>query len=277
MHGVLLALLIGLWRIEPAQEIVLPPVTLKIEGKGGSAGTPGGGGGDAARPGEARNADTYLQASTTPPETPAPAPTPTPKKTPDITPLQPKPVPKPVTQTKPLPRPQAKPQPQPIPAVVAPPAPLTPEPTPSTASLQQPNATAPAPAGSGSGSEGAGSAGNGNVGSGHGIFGTGSGDPDDYLDQLRRWINRYKKYPDDALKKKEEGTVVISFTLAHDGTVTGTWIEKSSGNPLLDTAALQMMHDASPVPAVPPKYWSRTGPITVPVDFSIGFFNRILP
>ena len=253
MHGALLALLIGLWRIEPAQEIVLPPVTLKIEGKGGSAGTPGGGGGDAARPGEARNANTNLQASATSPETPAP----TPQKTPDITPLKPKPVQKPLTQT------QTKP--------------LTPAPTPSTASLKQPNATAPAPAGAGSGSEGASSAGDGNVGSGHGIFGSGSGDPDAYLDQLRRWINRYKKYPDDALKKKEEGTVVISFTLAHDGTVTGTWIEKSSGNPLLDTAALQMMHDASPVPAVPPKYWSRTGPITVPVDFSIGFFNRILP
>lgn len=276
MHGALLALLIGLWRIEPAQEIVLPPVTLKIEGKGGSAGTPGGGGGDAARPGEARNANTNLQASATSPETPAP----TPQKTPDITPLKPKPVQKPLTQTQtkpPLPRPQAKPQPQPIPAVIAPPVPLTPAPTPSTASLKQPNATAPAPAGAGSGSEGASSAGDGNVGSGHGIFGSGSGDPDAYLDQLRRWINRYKKYPDDALKKKEEGTVVISFTLAHDGTVTGTWIEKSSGNPLLDAAALQMMHDASPVPAVPPKYWSRTGPITVPVDFSIGFFNRILP
>ena len=66
------------------------------------------------------------------------------------------------------------------------------------------------------------------------------------------------------------------WQLAHDGTVTKAWIEQSSGNDLLDQAALAMMHDASPVPAVPERYWDKKGPIILPVDFSIGFLDKIL-
>jgi protein TonB len=160
--------------------------------------------------------------------------------------------------------------------VTAPPAPPS-----STASIQQQNATTAAPAGSGSGNEGAGSAGNGNVGSDQGLFGSGHGtgdNPDDYLDRVQRWINRYKKYPEEARQKKQEGTAVVAFTLARDGTVTGASIEQSSGNPLFDVAALQMVHDASPVPAVPQRYWDKIGrPITISVEFKLGFFTRILP
>jgi len=171
------------------------------------------------------------------------------------------------------------PKPSPIPVAQAP-APAKPAVTPAAPATDQSLQTASvaSAAGAGQGNEGADSAGNGNVGRSQGAIGTGtgSGSADDYLDLLRRHLNRYKKYPEEAIKQKQEGTVLVGFDLAHDGTVTKAWIEQSSGNPLLDQAALTMMHDASPVPAVPERYWDKKGPIILPVDFKIGFFDKVL-
>jgi periplasmic protein TonB len=269
LHGLLLALLIGLWRVTPPDEIALPLITVKFEGAS-SAGSPGGGGGTAALPGKEPGAAAKPEAAATPQATPAGTPIQTSQASPPL------PVPKPAPTLMRQPPP---PKPKPSPAAQAPPAPAEPAATPApptTQSIQ--TATTASPAGAGRGSEGADSAGNGNVGRSEGAVGngTGSGSGDDYLDLLRRHLNRYKKYPEEAIKQKQEGTVLIGFELAHDGTVTKAWIEQSSGNDLLDQAALAMMHDASPVPAVPERYWDKKGPIILPVDFSIGFFDKIL-
>jgi protein TonB len=266
LHGLLLALLIGLWRLTPPDEIALPLITVQFEGTGG-AGSPGGGGGTAALPGQEPGAAAKPAAAATPPETPVGTPIRTSQASP------PPPVPKPAPKLMRQPPP---PKPRPSPAAQAPPAPAATPAPPTTQSIQ--TATTASPAGSGRGSEGADGAGNGNVGRSEGAVGngSGSGSGDDYLDLLRRHLNRYKKYPEEAIKQKQEGTVLIGFELAHDGTVTKAWIEQSSGNDLLDQAALAMMHDASPVPAVPERYWDKKGPIILPVDFSIGFFDKIL-
>lgn len=288
LHGLLLALLLGLWHVPPVQEVVFPPVNIKFVGTGGASGSPGGSGGTARLPGE-RNAGAQIDAST--PAPPAPSavtplasdtapPLPTPKPTPTAVEHQTAP-PKP-RQAKPVAHfrivksataPAPKPAPKPTPTVSVAPLPAPPEQAPATAMAAAGN-----PAALGTGMTGAGSAGNGSFGvsQGPGGPGRGTGSPDDYLDRVRRHLERYKHYPDEALKKKEEGTVMVAFTLAHDGTVTGAWITRSSGNPLLDQAALAMLHDGSPVPPVPPQYWNRTGPITLPVDFTIGLFDRIL-
>jgi periplasmic protein TonB len=269
LHGLLLALLIGLWRVTPPDEIALPLITVKFEGAG-AAGSPGGGGGTAALPGQEPGAAAKPEAAATPQATPSGTPIQTSQASPPL------PVPKPAPTLMRQPPP---PKPKPSPAAQAPPAPAEPAATPApptTQSIQ--TATTASPAGTSRGSEGADSAGNGNVGRSEGAVGngTGSGSGDDYLDLLRRHLNRYKKYPEEAIKQKQEGTVLIGFELAHDGTVTKAWIEQSSGNDLLDQAALAMMHDASPVPAVPERYWDKKGPIILPVDFSIGFFDKIL-
>ncbi|MDE2228921.1 MAG: energy transducer TonB [Alphaproteobacteria bacterium] len=289
LHGLILALLIGLWRIPPAQEVVFPPVTIKFEGTGGASGSPGGSGGAARLPGERnaatqRNAsaparaspsDTVPLASDTAPPLPPPKPAQTVVKLRDTTPPKPrqhKSVSHPRV-VKPTAAPAPQPAPEPAPEVTATPTPAPAQPAPATEL-----ATTGNPAAIGTGMEGVGSAGNGNFGvsQGAGGPGRGTGTADDYLDRVRRHLERYKRYPDDALKKKQEGTVIVAFTLAHDGTVTGAWITRSSGNPLLDQAALAMLHDGSPVPPVPQRYWGRTAPITMPVDFNIGFFDRLL-
>jgi protein TonB len=57
--------------------------------------------------------------------------------------------------------------------------------------------------------------------------------------------------------------------------VLDAWIERSSGLPLLDAAALAMMHNASPVPPIPDHYPGSELKLAMPVDYSIGFFERI--
>jgi len=286
LHGVILALVFGLWRVAPPPEIVFPAVSITVAGSGGASGSPGGSGGAAKLPGQ-RNAAAAPSAlsseaktapsDVTPLESDAAPPLPTPKPAPAIAKLDTAP-PKP-HQHKPAPHPRvAKATTEPKPQAPPKPAPaVTAQPAPAPTSSAPPTAIAGSPAAVGTGMEGVGSAGNGNFGisQGPGGPGRGTGSPDDYLDRVRRHLQRYKHYPEEALKKKQEGTVMVAFTLAHDGTVTRAWIERSSGNPLLDQAALAMLHDGSPVPPVPERYWSRSGPIIMPVDFTIGFFDRV--
>ena len=101
------------------------------------------------------------------------------------------------------------------------------------------------------------------------------GPGDDYLAALQRWLARYKKYPDDAIKKKEEGKVVVGFTLNRDGTVLDSWIEHSTGVPELDQATLAMLQRASPMPPIPPRYKGAQLKLAMPIDYSIGFFDKL--
>jgi protein TonB len=119
--------------------------------------------------------------------------------------------------------------------------------------------------------------GQGTRGAGHGALGDGpiEGPGDDYLDALRRWLAKFKKYPEAALKRKEEGQVVVSFVLARDGTILQSEIERSSGSGAIDRAAIAMLHDASPVPPVPERYRGERLRLTMPVNYEIGFFERM--
>ena len=105
--------------------------------------------------------------------------------------------------------------------------------------------------------------------------GSREGPGDEYLEELRRWLARHKHYPQEAIDKNEEGQVVVGFTLKRDGTVLQAWIEKSSGVPILDRAALAMLHDASPVPPVPARYQGAELKLAMPIDYSIGFFDKL--
>ncbi len=308
-----LAVLFGIFLLphaEPA-EVVVPLVTLRLEenGAAGSAGGKAGGGGGGGHGTEASSAapqsasaepPAEASAPTPPPPTPSiptpPAPTP---PTPDVRPepqvpqaLAPAPVivppppksppPKPVVRPRP---PAAKPTPRPPEKVAETP---TPAPAPTIAAQSppgprnvqgaaSPNAQ-PGTAATGTASGGPGGAagvGTGVAGVGPGAFGNGKGPGDDYLDRLRRHLSRFKRYPAEAVKRKQQGTVLVTFVLARDGTVLEAQIQRSSGFPLLDQAALDMLHNASPVPALPASFTGDRARITIPADFSIGFFDRM--
>jgi TonB family protein len=129
--------------------------------------------------------------------------------------------------------------------------------------------------GAGLGTASGGGVGRGAQGTGVGSFGDGNGPGDDYLNRVRRWIAKYKQYPPEAKKRKQEGTVMVAFTLARDGTVLSVDIERSSGVPVIDQAVFDMMRRASPVPPVPPQYSGATLSIAMPIRYSIGFFDKM--
>jgi protein TonB len=170
------------------------------------------------------------------------------------------------------PQPSLPPIPQRSPVVAQPPP--APMPGQVMASITpQPGAALSGTASAGPG--GAAGVGLGPQGAGPGMFGTGQGPGDDYLEKLRRWLAKHKKYPEEAHKKKQEGSVLVGFVLARDGTVLEAHIERSSGFLLIDQAAIDMMRRASPVPPVPPSYTGERLAIAMPVRFTIGFFEKL--
>lgn len=52
----------------------------------------------------------------------------------------------------------------------------------------------------------------------------------------------------------KKGVVVIEFAIMKDGTITGTKLVRSSGDPALDTAALGAISASNPLPVLPRAY-----------------------
>lgn len=297
-HVLVLALLIGLWRAPLEQDAPAPvPVTL-TQDPVGAAGASGGGNSTSTASSRADASNTApdfatAQASRAQAAVPAPAPpvpTPpaeTPSPPSDVLPL---PLPQTAHET-PAPPPPRKPSPPhpPKPSTAAttppPPQPQSAPPQPAAPSstvaqaAQTPNATQTESLSRGdvATEAGAGGHGRGEEGAGRAALGHGApeGLTDDYLDEVQRWIARFRTYPDAAKKEKQEGTVSIGFKFARDGTVLDAWIEKSSGFPLLDDAALKMIHAASPIPKVPDSYKGETLTLVMPERFRIGIFDRL--
>lgn len=73
-----------------------------------------------------------------------------------------------------------------------------------------------------------------------------------YEQQISSWIQQHKVYPAGA--NGAEGRVVARMRIDRSGYVRYYAIEQSSGNNVLDAAAIDMIRRANPVPAVPANY-----------------------
>ncbi len=98
------------------------------------------------------------------------------------------------------------------------------------------------------------------------------GNPDevrDYLAAVMRQLNRYKTYPRALKKARIEGTVIIQFTIDHDGQLLASAVQQGSGQADLDRAALDMLARANPLPAIPDFMNRDELALAIPVEYSL--------
>ena len=84
-----------------------------------------------------------------------------------------------------------------------------------------------------------------------------------YLQGLKNRIELIWKYPETARRDGLQGDLVMKFSIAKSGRVENIELVKSSGYPMLDDAAKQALHDASPFNPLPDQwhqdYFTITG------------------
>ena len=103
----------------------------------------------------------------------------------------------------------------------------------------------------------------------HSSLGGRVGNPQDYFSLLIAWLNQHKDYPPSVKKKKQQGTVVLAFSIDRSGTVLTSRVQESSGYPLLDQAALDMLARANPLPAMPDSMPRQSLRLAVPIEYSL--------
>ncbi|AHI28521.1 energy transducer TonB [Marinobacter similis] len=172
-----------------------------------------------------------------PPEQPS-EPEPQPKPEPEP---EPKPAPKPEPEPEPEPKPEPAPEP---PAETSPPESSVTTATDISESTEPQNQQVQLEAGS-------------------------SARIDEYLNQLSRHLSQHYQYPRRARRLGQEGTPLVVFSFDREGELLELHLKTGSGHQLLDDAALEMLRDAEPLPAVPARMNGQSFSYALPVRFRL--------
>jgi protein TonB len=81
-------------------------------------------------------------------------------------------------------------------------------------------------------------------------------------------LERYKRYPSEAQTRGETGVAQLAFTVDRSGGVHHARIVRSSGSSALDSATLDLVTRAQPLPPPPPEIQGAQIPIVVPIRYS---------
>lgn len=91
-----------------------------------------------------------------------------------------------------------------------------------------------------------------------------------YTQMISLWIQKFKVYPEEARAQGLKGAAVVRIRIDRRGNIHYQALEKATGIPLLDRAALDMIRRANPVPAVPNDYPAgESFEFLIPVNFSL--------
>lgn len=91
----------------------------------------------------------------------------------------------------------------------------------------------------------------------------------DYRAALVAWLERHKNYPQRARMRRQEGTVLLRFTLNRQGRVLAHRIERGSGHTVLDTEVTAMIERAQPLPPIPADISRNSLEFVVPIQFAL--------
>ncbi len=88
---------------------------------------------------------------------------------------------------------------------------------------------------------------------------------DDHLSEIRDLLVKYRKYPNAAVRLKQEGSVKVSFRLKQNGEVEDISVVSGSGHEILDEDAVALIRKTATYFPRPPK----TVRITVPLNYAL--------
>lgn len=91
--------------------------------------------------------------------------------------------------------------------------------------------------------------------------------PQDWKTRVLAHLDSKKRYPPAAQRLRQDGVVLIRFTMDRSGRVLTSRIERGSGRALLDREALAMLQRAQPLPAPPDEVPGATLELVTPVEF----------
>jgi protein TonB len=86
---------------------------------------------------------------------------------------------------------------------------------------------------------------------------------------LVKHLNHFKRYPEIARARGNQGDVTVQFTLDRTGQVIAARLVHSSGSSALDEEALSVLKRADPLPAAPDQVGGMTFDLTLPIQFRI--------
>lgn len=99
------------------------------------------------------------------------------------------------------------------------------------------------------------------------VGGTPSEKPADWQSRVLARLNAVKAYPASARARRQQGVVLIHFTLDRTGAVLAVALAQTSGFALLDREALTLPRRASPLPQPPEDVKGQRIELVVPVEF----------
>lgn len=91
---------------------------------------------------------------------------------------------------------------------------------------------------------------------------------DNWQHRLHAHLAQYKQYPSQARRRAQEGSPKTAFTMSKSGQVLDVWLVQSSGTESLDRAAVQLIHRAEPLPALPAEIREEQLILMVPINYS---------
>lgn len=91
-----------------------------------------------------------------------------------------------------------------------------------------------------------------------------------YEQLISAWIQKFKQYPEEARRQNMQGETLVRIRIDRQGNIHYWALEYSTGAPLLDRSAIEMVKRANPVPAVPSDYpEGEQFDFLIPVNFKL--------